>query len=297
MTVKSMQNDASSRVTEDAELAELDATLRELLGCLPSLTAAPRTASVAAFARAHLTGNERLTPAEQLEIYRQQYWLRHTSALLEDFPALARLLGQAEWEALVESYLTTHTPRSWTLRDLGEALPAHLAARPQTPHHGLCAELSQLEWAHVSVFDAADGSELDAARLLALPPSDWERARIVTLPALRLIWVRYPVAKLRRELIAASKSQLAPSDWSNVLPEPRQTGLVVYRDRDRVVREHPLSLLQASLLAGLQARLPLLEACQLAVERAPTEQARLEAEVGAWFAEWARRGWFVDVEV
>lgn len=280
----------------EAELDETDAVLRQLLAALPSLSAAPRTASVAAFAQAHLTGNERLTPAEQLEIYRQQYWLRHTSALLEDFPALAQLLGQTEWEALVESYLTRHTARSWTLRDLGAELPEHVSVRSQTPHHGLSAELSRLEWAHVSVFDAPDAPELDAARLSSVPPSEWERARIVTLPALRLLWVRYPVARLRRELLRTGTGSGAV-DGSQLPAEERATGLVVYRDRQRVVREQSLPELQAALFEGLQARLPLLDACQAAVERVPSGQPTLEAEVGAWFAEWARLGWLVDVEV
>jgi hypothetical protein len=146
------------------------------------------------------------------------------------------------------------------------------------------------------VFDAPDAPELDATRLSSLQPSEWEHARIVTLPALRLLWVRYPVARLRRELIQTSNRSGA-LDGLQVPTEERATGLIVYRDRQRVVREQPLTELQAALFEGLQARLPLLDACQAAVDRVPSGQPTLEAEVGAWFAKWARLGWLVDVDV
>jgi hypothetical protein len=32
------------------------------------------------FAAENLCGNERLSPVEQLEIYREQFWLRHTGS-------------------------------------------------------------------------------------------------------------------------------------------------------------------------------------------------------------------------
>src|SRR3990170_1208850 len=34
------------------------------------------------FAELHLGGNERLSPVQQLEIYREQFWLRHTASPL-----------------------------------------------------------------------------------------------------------------------------------------------------------------------------------------------------------------------
>ena len=43
-------------------------------------------------------GNDRLTPLEQAEIYRGQFWLRHRDALTEDYPGLAYILGEEVFE-------------------------------------------------------------------------------------------------------------------------------------------------------------------------------------------------------
>ena len=41
-----------------------------------------------------IAGNDRLTPEEQAEIYREQFWLRHRDVLRDDYPALRHLLGE-----------------------------------------------------------------------------------------------------------------------------------------------------------------------------------------------------------
>jgi hypothetical protein len=66
-----------------------------------------------------VTGNDRLSPAEQVDIYRRQFWLRHEDCLAEDFPALRAILGEPLWEAFVRDYLTEIPPTAPNLRDLG----------------------------------------------------------------------------------------------------------------------------------------------------------------------------------
>ena len=50
----------------------------------------------------HVTGNERLTPAEQVDIYRRQYWLRHVDSLVEDYPGLSSLIGEEAFDAFIQ---------------------------------------------------------------------------------------------------------------------------------------------------------------------------------------------------
>ena len=54
-----------------------------------------RDADLTREAARHLTGQGRLRPVDQLEISREQFWLRHTASLVEDFPGVGRILGQA----------------------------------------------------------------------------------------------------------------------------------------------------------------------------------------------------------
>ena len=100
------------------------------------------SADWSAFAAEHVSGNARLSPVEQLEIYREQFWLRHTESLLEDFPGLSGILGQEAWEKLAEHYLHELAPDSYTLRNLGARLPrvieqaTWLTAPSFVPRHG-----------------------------------------------------------------------------------------------------------------------------------------------------------------
>ena len=63
-----------------------------------------------------LTGSERLAPIEQLDVYREQFWLRHVHCVEEDFPVLAALVGPERFEALVAAYLAKHPPVHFQLR-------------------------------------------------------------------------------------------------------------------------------------------------------------------------------------
>lgn len=242
-------------------------------------------------AQRHLTGSQHLSPVETLEIYRRQFWLRHTSSLLEDFPGLSGILGQAEWEKLAESYLARVPPDSWTLRDLGKHLPDHVLARKDTPHHGLCVDMARLEWAHVEVFDAAEHPELDARKLASIEPHQWPTASFVLHPALRLLRTRYPVAELRRRLRRAQLGQTLDVR----IPEPQPQDLVLYRAAERGLCSRVIAPAQMALLEALVEGRTLQSACERAVERVPDCGGTLGREVGSWFMDWGKRGWLVDV--
>jgi hypothetical protein len=253
--------------------------------------ALPRSEAIGIEARRQLTGNARLSPVEQLEIYREQFWLRHTASLVEDFPGVGGILGQSDWETLVESYLEAETPRQWTLRELGRGFAAHVARSENLPHRALCSDMARLEWCFIELFDAPDHPPLDLAKLAQLPPETLETGQIVLNPALALLEVAYPVADLRRELLAARS---APGGHAPAIPEPEAQQLVLYRAQDLRLYHRPVGPEAFALLDGLRRGLSLVAACEHALEQAPAHAERLQRNVGAWFQQWAKRGWIVD---
>ncbi len=281
----------------DAERAELDQLQAWVAERLVSPRALTRDPEAVQRAGAELAGNDCLAPVEQLEIYREQFWLRHTSALLEDYPALSALLGQAAWERLTEGYLAAHPPTSFTLRDLGSALPAYVARCDWLPEQALAEDLARLEWAYVELFDAAPSAPATHEQLAAVPESAWPTARLSIEPSLQLISARYPVAALRAELLADPAHASAP------LPAPAEEHLVLYR-RGLDMHREPLPALGLALLAQLRAGEPLGAACdallQSTLERgASTSEAaakELEGALGAWFQRWAALGFITAVE-
>jgi hypothetical protein len=250
-----------------------------------SLEKEPRWAS---FATEHVSGNARLSPVEQLEIYREQFWLRHTTSLLEDFPGLSGILGQTEWEKLAEQYLREVVPDSYTLRDLGQRLPQVIERASWLPHQALCLDMARLELAYIEVFDAPNSLPLAPERLTSIPEDDLLRARLAIAPSVRLLSVSYPVADLRRALRAESDEPVA-------IPEPRAQNLVVYR-RELRLWDMPLTSVAFAFLSGLARGAPLGAAAEAAAISAEAE-AEIGQSIGAWFREWATKGLISDVLV
>ena len=258
---------------------------------LRSRRSLPRNEAVAAEAVLRLTGNDRLSPVEQLEVYREQFWLRHTASLVEDFPGVGGILGQAEWEQLVESYLDAEVPASWTLRDLGRRFPEHVQRQQGLSHQALCHDMARLEWAFIELFDAPDVAPLDFGKLARLPPGTLETGHIVLNPALQLLAVEYPVADLRHSLLAARSQPDAPAV---AIPQREPQQLVLYRASDRRLYHRPVGPEAFALLEGLRRGLSLVGACEHALTQAPAHAERLQRNVGTWFQQWAKRGWIVD---
>jgi hypothetical protein len=267
-----------------SELSELQAGVAQALRERRALTSSD---AWTAFADAHVGGNARLSATEQLEIYREQFWLRHTSSLVEDFPGLGGILGQEEWEKLAEAYLVKVAPDSYTLRNLGFRLPEVIADASWLSHQALCLDMARLELAYIEVFDAPDVPPLAPERLAAIPEDAFEHARLVISPAVRLLSLRYPVANLRRQLRAESDEPVA-------IPEPSAVDLVVYR-RDLRLWDMPVTRVAFTFLTGMMSGKSLGEAAGLAAT-SPTAEAELGSRIGSWLQEWTAKGLIVDVE-
>jgi len=260
---------------------------QQLVGAIRSRAALPQDPDWRAFADQHLGGSARLSPVEQLEIYREQFWLRHTSSLVEDFPGLGGILGQAEWEKLAEHYLSQVALDSYTLRDLGARLPEVIEQAPWLSHQELCLDMARLELAYIEVFDAPNLPPLLPERLATIPEESLADARLVVAPWVRLLSVRYPVAELRRRLRA-----LADSSEAVPIPEPAPQHLVIYR-RDLRLWDMPLGLVAYEFFSGLAAGKSLGAAAEHAARDAEAE-AELSGNIGAWLAEWTAKGFITD---
>ena len=269
---------------DDAALSELQAWMAEVFRRRRAL---PNDAELAELAKRHVTGNDRLLPVEQLEIYREQFWLRHTSSLVEDFPGVGGILGQDDWQRLIEEYLEACPPAEFSLRDLGKRFPEFVSRCEWLPQRELCADMARLEWAYLEAFVAADGEQLDASALAQIPEAAWESARIELSPALRRLSVSYPVAELRRRLRTSGDEHVP-------IPEPEPQKIVVYR-RERELYDRVVEPGAFALLGALAEGAPLVAACERALAEVPEQAEPIEASIGAWFQTWAELGWIARV--
>ncbi len=228
-----------------------------------------------------VAGNDRLSPEEQAEIYREQFWLRHRDSLYEDFPALAYLIGDDAFEALARAYLAAWPPRSWTLRDLGDKL-ADFAAGYDFPAEGAAArDLIRYELAFVPLFDAAAAAPVELAKVQAIAPDAWERARVVLQPAFVLLDLAHPVHAFRDAVKDGKQPERRIA--------PARTLLAMWQAADLRVHHRELEPGEMAVLAALREGLPLGAACARAADAAEA--------IERWFSAWARSGWVVDIQV
>jgi Putative DNA-binding domain len=256
---------------------------------------------------AHVSGNDRLTPAEQVDIYRRQFWLRHIDSLIEDYPGLRYVLGEDGFEAFCRGYLAAHPPHVPSLRDLGADLVA-FAERYEgfaPDRRDLARDMARYEHAFVDVFDGAEPPPLDPDKLRALPEQAWETARIVLSPLLARITARYPVHAIRFAVKSSETPDLSvhgvgradPTEEGEAREAQGPYHIGLYR-KDCVIHYEVLSAEAFQLLDALARGVPLVPACAaLAADRDAEAAAELEARVGAWFQQWAAWGWIIDVRM
>lgn len=288
-----LSTDALAQLTPaaDAPLSDVQQWMALLLRHRRGLS---KSEEMRAAAARHFSGNDRLSPAEQVDIYRQQFWLRHTSTLVEDFPGLSGLLGQKSWEPLAESYLEESSNVPFALKKLGQNLAEHLASLEESfftqsrIDRTLLVEMAQLEWSYVKAFDLGDDPPLSAEKLAQIRPDAWASARFLLSPTLSLFRFQYPVADLRRRIKNAPGSTVGES----AKEDPHN--LIVYR-RERTLWDKRVSNAAFLLLEQFSQGTPLVPACEAVITMDPAAEQVLDEQLTEWFTLWGRLGWIVDV--
>jgi hypothetical protein len=147
-----------------------------------------------------IRGDERLGPAERLDIYADMYFYRLRDSLAEDFAKVAAIAGGDRFHNLVTDYLLVHPSSHWSMRDLGKALPAYLEGHPLREEFPYLADLARLEWARIDVFDEADAAPLTRAEITGIPQEEIADLRLRLVPACRLLALDWNVAPVWRRL-------------------------------------------------------------------------------------------------
>ncbi len=231
------------------------------------------------------TGNERVSPIGQLDIYREQFWIRHVNCLREDFPVLLALVGDAKFEAIVADYLAAHPPKKFQLRHLGEDLAGFLATRDDA----LLADLARLEWAFIDAFDAADAPPLDPSAIASIPEDAWPNARLVLHPSLQRMRLEFPTHQMRDAWWADKERR--PIERVTRAP----SCVVVYRHKFLLYTEvmDPLAFDMLDRIAHGEALGPAGDALAESTGRGP----EIEEKIGEWFTRWSALGWISSVDV
>lgn len=224
-----------------------------------------------------------LQPIQRIGIYHGMYMLRMIEALAADYPAVAQFAGEAAFESAVREYVHRFPSRSYTLNRLGDAFPEWIAGSA-LKRRAFLHDLATLELAMTQVFDEAEREPLPADAIAALPPEQIAGARLVTIPALRLLSFAYD----------ADEAFQAFRDERPIKPRREKTYLAVHR-RDYSVFRMPLSPEAFSFLESLVSGQSIGDAIgqfHRRFRRFPTQD-----EVFVWFRDWSAADLFAAIEV
>ena len=228
-----------------------------------------------------------MTPAERVEVYREQFRLRHLKNLADDYPTLAWTMGGAEaFASLATEYLAAHPPRTWDLQRLGADMPRFVEGHAKWGSEARACDAARLDWAFMEVFDAPDALPFDTSVLATTPEDRWPSARIELLPALRMVAMRSALNGVRDSLKRGSPP---------VSPARAETRVVVWRDAACFPRSVAIDPGAFDLLARLCDGDPLGEACETAARAAGEDASIFGERVGACFQDWTARGWIARV--
>ena len=139
----------------------------------------------------HVIGTHRVPIATRLAIYGDGYASRLIEALEANYPALAKLLGPADFPTLGTAYVRAHDSQFRSVRYYGAQLAEFLASQPEYLRAPVLAELARWEWAMTEAFDAADATPINTGTLTHVAAEQWADLRFEFHPSLRrlgLFW-------------------------------------------------------------------------------------------------------------
>lgn len=224
--------------------------------------------------------NRRLSAIEQIDIYREQFFVRHVESLREDFRAVEHAAGANGFEQIAKAYLAKHPPASFTMRDLGHALASFLS------HDAFLFDVARVEWAFIEAFDAADAAPLDPSTVAAATEDQWPGAKLALHPSLQRLALTYPAHEYRRAVRDGGDADM---------PAPRESFVVVYRAADGLwfaEIERGAFFMLDEIAAGSE----LAEACASVARASNVDRDTLESQLARWFQQWTSFGWIATIQ-
>ena len=123
----------------------------------------------------------------RFHIYQNAYRARMIEALIENYPVLARVLGDDDFAELALGFLRTCPSQTASIRWFGAKLADYVSTCPDSLPHPALLDLIRMEWALSVAFDSPDVDTLTVANLSAVAPERWPDLRFAVHPSVQLI--------------------------------------------------------------------------------------------------------------
>jgi hypothetical protein len=134
---------------------------------------------------AQLAASDAADFPDRLRVYTQGYGSRLVEALGITYPALKSVLGEAEFERAMQSYITSVPSHVYSVRRYGERVAEFVAHGRAEPSARVLSDLARWEWTLAEVFDAPDDAPAGAAQIAGLSAEAWADVSFVLRSSLR----------------------------------------------------------------------------------------------------------------
>ena len=208
----------------------------------------------------------------RIRVYSDAYYLRLRDVLREDFPKVTALLGGERFDEVVAGYLHAFPSEQPSVRHLGRALAEFLRSCEHIPK--CLADLAELEWARVEVFDAPDADCATIDELATVPPDAWPSLRFSTIPAIQTLRVQYPA----HHLWSDSQSLEVPA---------AEASLRIWRKNDFQILHAPMDERESAALQKMISGESFATICEAFADLPETDAAQ---EATALLARWIEDG-------
>jgi hypothetical protein len=214
-------------------------------------------------------GSDRKT---RIRAYADAYYSRLRDVLREDYPRVGAMLGPEQFDEVVRGYLEAFPSNQPSVRHLGRALAEYLRRREEIPR--CLADLAELEWARVEVFDAPDAECATLDDFVSLPADSWAALRFSAIPAIRILRAQYPVHQVW-------------SDNESREVAPAETSIRVWRASDWRIFHAPMDERESAALRKMISGETFAAICETFADLPETEAAE---EATGLLARWIKDG-------
>ena len=135
----------------------------------------------------------KLTPQQQLQIYRNNYFLGMSEALRATYSVINELVSEGFFRYAADCYIRQNPSTTGDLGNFGDGFPEFIETFEPAAGHPYLSDVARLERAWHQVMHAADAAPLSGSRLQALTAAPLENLHFQLHPASRLLESKWPI--------------------------------------------------------------------------------------------------------
>ncbi len=231
--------------------------------------------------------NAKLSSAQRIQIYNQQYWWRLLSILHQNFPALTRLFGYSDFNHTIGMpFLTDYPSRHWSLAQLGNQLSHWIDQYYKAEDKVLIAATAAVDWAYQALFFAPLPSYL--------PPSiDLLSKKLTLQPHLKLFHFPFDIFSLRAALLKEEVEFWLESAFP-VLMKERNYFFLLFRTGENQILYKEVEEAQWIFLDLISKGLSINEICDYLEKQEKKICSDAESSLDRWIQEWMNEKWLIQ---